>query len=126
MLAINEPAVSFPFSFPPCSLKICKAVEAMVKVFPPVSDNTPKDAHYTLYYPTSSSSSSQKPSSPQVQVSLREVHQAAKRLQDQCRDSGHSTDLAFRTRHIINSAYDVAKAVRQLIISVEQEKKGER
>ena len=125
MLAINKPAVSSPSSFPPCSLKISKAVDAMVKVFPPVSDSTPKDAHHTLHYPTSSSSSSQKPSSPQVQVSLREVHQAAKRLQAQCHDSGHSTDLAFRTRHIINSAYDVAKAARQLIVSVEQEKKGE-
>ena len=124
MLAINKPAVSSPSSFPPCSLKISKAVDAMVKVFPPVSDNTPKDAHCTVHYPTTSSSS-QKPSSPQVQVSLHEVHQAAKRLQDQCHDSGHSTDLAYRTRHIINSAYDVAKAARQLIVSVEQEKKGE-
>ena len=124
MLAINKPTVYSPSSFPPCSLKISKAVDAMVKVFPPVSDSTPKDAHRTLHYPTSSSS--QKPSSPQVQVSLREVHQAAKRLQAQCHDSGHSTDLAFRTRHIINSAYDVAKAARQLIVSVEHEKKGER
>ena len=46
MLAINKPAVSSPSSFPPCSLKISKAVDAMVKVFPPVSDNTPKDAHH--------------------------------------------------------------------------------
>lgn len=59
-----------------------------------------------------------------MQVSLCEVHQAAKRLQDQCHDSGRFTDLAFLIRHI-NSAYDVAKAARQLIISVEQEKKGE-
>ena len=80
---------------------------------------------YCSLWCSTSSCFPQKPSSPEVQVSLREVHQAAKRLQDQCHDSGRSTDLAFRTRHIINSAYDVAKAARQLIISVEQEKKGE-
>ena len=54
-------------------------------------------------------------------MSLREVIQAAKRLQGECRVSGHS-DLAFRTRHIINSAYDVAKAARHLVLCVEQEK----
>ena len=54
-------------------------------------------------------------------MSLREVVLAAKHLQGECRVSGHS-DLAFRTRHIINSAYDVAKAARHLVMCVEQEK----
>lgn len=67
----------------------------------------------------------QKPASPEVQISLREVHLAAKRLQAQCQESGHS-DLAFHTRHIMNSAYDVAKASRHLVICAEQEQKGER
>jgi len=62
------------------------------------------------YYPPPSLSPPlpQKPASPEVQISLREVHLAAKRLQAQCQESGRS-DLAFHTRHIMNSAYDVAK-----------------
>jgi len=94
-------SLSLHYSFSPCSLRISRAVDAMIKTFPP------------------------KPASPEVQISLREVHLAAKRLQAQCQESGHS-DLAFHTRHIMNSAYDVAKASRHLVICAEQEQKGER
>ena len=57
-----------------------------------------------------------------VNVSLREVTNAAHKLQEECRQISSHSDLAYRTRLIINSAYDVAKAARHLVMCVEQER----
>lgn len=83
-------------SFVPCSLKIVRAVDAMTKMFPA------------------------KPSYQEMVGSVREVTLAAQKLQSECRVSPNA-DLAFKTRLIINSAYDVAKAARHLVMCVEQE-----
>ena len=69
--------------------------------------------------PFLSLSLSQKSLPSEVQDSLREVVLMAQRLNSECKSAGH-TDLAFHTRHIVNCAYDVAKAARQLISCVEQ------
>ena len=63
----------------------------------------------------------QKPASQFIQVSLREVTTASQKLKTACCDTSRQSDLAYRTRHIINSAYDVAKAARHLVMCVEQE-----
>ena len=65
----------------------------------------------------------QKPASQAVQVSLQEVNNATQKLQTECQD-GSQSDLAFRTRQIISSAYDVAKAARHLVMCVEQDNKN--
>ena len=55
-------------------------------------------------------------------TSLRELKHAAYKLKAETTDvtTGHS-DIAYRTKLIINSAYDVAKACRHLVTHVEQE-----
>ncbi len=57
-------------------------------------------------------------------MSLQEVKNASQRLQTECQD-GSQSDLAYRTRQIISSAYDVAKAARHLVMCVEQDSKRE-
>ena len=64
----------------------------------------------------------QKPSSSEVRVSLREMVAASQRLRSECTQSGHA-DIALRTRQIISSAYDVAKAARHLVLCCEQDRK---
>ena len=63
----------------------------------------------------------QKQPSQFIQVSLREVTTASQKLKTACHDTSRQSDLAYRTRHIINSAYDVAKAARHLVTCVEKE-----
>jgi len=60
--------------------------------------------------------------SQEVSTALREVKHAAYKLKSETCDvtAGHM-DVAYRTRLIINSAYDVAKACRHLVTYVEQE-----
>ena len=60
-------------------------------------------------------------SSREVRVSLNEVMHATTKLQEECRKTPGHSDLAYRTRLIINSAYDVAKACRHLVMCVEQD-----
>ncbi len=80
--------------------------------YTPHTHHTPHPAH------------TQKPSSQAVQVSLQEVRNASQRLQTEYQD-GSQSDLAYRIRQIISSAYDVAKAARHLVMCVEQDKKAE-
>lgn len=53
-------------------------------------------------------------------AAVREVTNAAHKLQEECTKSSHS-DMAYRTKVIINLAYDVAKASRHLVTYVEQQ-----
>ena len=62
----------------------------------------------------------QSPSPQEVRVSLREMVGASQRLRSECTMVSHS-DIALRTRQIINSAYDVAKAARHLVLCCEQD-----
>jgi DNA gyrase/topoisomerase IV subunit A len=82
-------------SFGPCSAKTRQAVETMTKLFPA------------------------NPSPTEVRVSLREMVAASQRLSNECTQVSHS-DIVLRTRQIINSAYDVAKAARHLVLCCEQ------
>ena len=55
-------------------------------------------------------------------MALREVKHSAYKLKSKTCDMtvGH-TDVVYRTRLIINSAYDVAKSCQHLVTYVEQE-----
>ncbi|GAB1290040.1 ARF GTPase-activating protein GIT2 [Apodemus speciosus] len=80
----------------PCSERIHAAVTEMAALFP------------------------KKPKSDTVRTSLRLLTSSASRLQSECRkalpgDSGLPTDVRLVTQQVIQCAYDIAKAAKQLV-----------
>nr|XP_017508186.1 ARF GTPase-activating protein GIT2 isoform X2 [Manis javanica] len=83
-------------SYIPCSERIHVAVTEMAALFP------------------------KKPKSDMVRTSLRLLTSSAYRLQSECKktllgDSGPSTDIQLVTQQVIQCAYDIAKAAKQLV-----------
>ncbi|XP_008847220.1 ARF GTPase-activating protein GIT2 isoform X12 [Nannospalax galili] len=83
-------------SYTPCSERIHVAVTEMATLFP------------------------KKPKSDTVRTSLRLLTSSAYRLQSECRkalpgDSGLPTDVQLVTQQVIQCAYDIAKAAKQLV-----------
>ncbi|KAJ7416143.1 ARF GTPase-activating protein GIT2 [Willisornis vidua] len=83
-------------SYIPCSERIHVAVTEMAALFP------------------------KKPRSELVRTSLRLLTSSAFRLQSECRkalpvESGPSTDIQLVTQQVIQCAYDIAKAAKQLV-----------
>ncbi|KAM6165347.1 ARF GTPase-activating protein GIT2 isoform 2-T2 [Erethizon dorsatum] len=83
-------------SYIPCSERIHVAVTEMAALFP------------------------KKPKSDTVRTSLRLLTSSAYRLQSECKkalpgDSGSPTDVQLVTQQVIQCAYDIAKAAKQLV-----------
>ncbi|XP_037366668.1 ARF GTPase-activating protein GIT2 isoform X6 [Talpa occidentalis] len=83
-------------SYIPCSERIHVAVTEMAVLFP------------------------KKPKSDMVRTSLRLLTSSAYRLQSECKktfpgDSGLPTDIQLVTQQVIQCAYDIAKAAKQLV-----------
>ncbi|KAL2767635.1 ARF GTPase-activating protein GIT2 isoform 6 [Daubentonia madagascariensis] len=83
-------------SYIPCSERIHVAVTEMAALFP------------------------KKPKSDMVRTSLRLLTSSAYRLQSECKktlpgDSGLPTDVQLVTQQVIQCAYDIAKAAKQLV-----------
>ncbi|XP_062941670.1 ARF GTPase-activating protein GIT2 isoform X3 [Cynocephalus volans] len=83
-------------SYIPCSERIHVAVTEMAALFP------------------------KKPKSDTVRTSLRLLTSSAYRLQSECKktlpgDSGSPTDVRLATQQVIQCAYDIAKAAKQLV-----------
>ncbi|KAL7986866.1 hypothetical protein Chor_005785 [Crotalus horridus] len=95
---------SFPDSFVPCSEKIHTAVTEMASLFP------------------------KKPALETVRSSLRLLNASAYRLQSECRktvplEPGAPVDYELLTQQVIQCAYDIAKAAKQLVTITTREKK---
>ncbi|KAM5181723.1 ARF GTPase-activating protein GIT1 isoform 3-T3 [Mantella aurantiaca] len=91
-------------SFVPCSEKIHSAVTEMASLFP------------------------KKPALETVRSSLRLLNASAYRLQSECRktvppEPGASVDYQLLTQQVIQCAYDIAKAAKQLVTITTREKK---
>lgn len=83
-------------SYIPCSERIHVAVTEMAALFP------------------------KKPKSDTVRTSLRLLTSSAYRLQSECKktlpgDAGPPTDIQLVTQQVIQCAYDIAKAAKQLV-----------
>ncbi|XP_048413509.1 ARF GTPase-activating protein GIT1 isoform X2 [Stegostoma tigrinum] len=92
-------------SFVPCSEKIHSAVTEMASLFP-----------------------KQKPALDTVRCSLRLLNASAFRLQCECRktippEPGAPVDIQLLTQQVIQCAYDIAKAAKQLVTITTREKK---
>ena len=60
----------------------------------------------------------QNPTVDQVRVSLQLMLSSAARLQVECKSAvlpGNTVDTAFLTQQVIQCAYDIAKAAKQLV-----------
>ncbi|NXL77526.1 GIT1 protein, partial [Leptocoma aspasia] len=91
-------------SFVPCSEKIHLAVTEMASLFP------------------------KKPALETVRSSLRLLNASAYRLQSECRktvppEPGATVDYQLLTQQVIQCAYDIAKAAKQLVTITTREKK---
>ncbi|XP_053562132.1 ARF GTPase-activating protein GIT1 isoform X4 [Bombina bombina] len=91
-------------SFVPCSEKIHSAVTEMASLFP------------------------KKPALETVRSSLRLLNASAFRLQSECRktippEPGATVDYQLLTQQVIQCAYDIAKAAKQLVTITTREKK---
>ncbi|XP_027717981.1 ARF GTPase-activating protein GIT1 [Vombatus ursinus] len=91
-------------SFVPCSEKIHVAVTEMASLFP------------------------KRPSLEPVRSSLRLLNASAYRLQSECRktvppEPGAPVDFQLLTQQVIQCAYDIAKAAKQLVTITTREKK---
>ncbi|XP_062448216.1 ARF GTPase-activating protein GIT1 isoform X5 [Rhea pennata] len=91
-------------SFVPCSEKIHSAVTEMALLFP------------------------KKPALETVRSSLRLLNASAYRLQSECRktvppEPGAAVDYQLLTQQVIQCAYDIAKAAKQLVTITTREKK---
>uniref|UniRef100_A0A8C3U1W5 GIT ArfGAP 1 n=1 Tax=Catharus ustulatus TaxID=91951 RepID=A0A8C3U1W5_CATUS len=91
-------------SFVPCSEKIHLAVTEMASLFP------------------------KKPALETVRSSLRLLNTSAYRLQSECRktvppEPGATVDYQLLTQQVIQCAYDIAKAAKQLVTITTREKK---
>uniref|UniRef100_A0A674IMX4 GIT ArfGAP 1 n=1 Tax=Terrapene triunguis TaxID=2587831 RepID=A0A674IMX4_9SAUR len=91
-------------SFVPCSEKIHSAVTEMASLFP------------------------KKPALETVRSSLRLLNASAYRLQSECRktmppEPGAPVDYQLLTQQVIQCAYDIAKAAKQLVTITTREKK---
>uniref|UniRef100_A0A8B9IQY1 GIT ArfGAP 1 n=1 Tax=Anser cygnoides TaxID=8845 RepID=A0A8B9IQY1_ANSCY len=91
-------------SFVPCSEKIHLAVTEMASLFP------------------------KKPALETVRSSLRLLNASAYRLQSECRktvppEPGAAVDYQLLTQQVIQCAYDIAKAAKQLVTITTREKK---
>ncbi|KAM4700791.1 ARF GTPase-activating protein GIT1 isoform 5-T5 [Discoglossus pictus] len=91
-------------SFVPCSEKIHSAVTEMASLFP------------------------KKPALETVRSSLKLLNASAYRLQSECRktvppEPGASIDYQLLTQQVIQCAYDIAKAAKQLVTITTREKK---
>ena len=60
----------------------------------------------------------QKLESPELIGSIRELESATNHLQKECQNPSHQ-DLAYHTRLVITSAYDVVKAAKFLVTCME-------
>ncbi|XP_031426348.1 ARF GTPase-activating protein GIT2a isoform X2 [Clupea harengus] len=83
-------------SFVPCAERIHVAVSEMAALFP------------------------KKPRSEMVRIALRLLTSSAQRLQSECRkavpaEGGPSPDMQLVTQQVIQCAYDIAKAAKQLV-----------
>ncbi|KAM3661589.1 ARF GTPase-activating protein GIT2 isoform 5-T5 [Ammospiza maritima maritima] len=90
-------------SYIPCSERIHVAVTEMAALFPK-----------RLFFP------SQKPKSELVRTSLRLLTSSAYRLQSECRkalpaEPSPAPDMQLVTQQVIQCAYDIAKAAKQLV-----------
>ncbi|MBN3319987.1 GIT1 protein, partial [Atractosteus spatula] len=91
-------------SFVPCSEKIHSAVTEMASLFP------------------------KRPALDAVRCSLRLLSASALRLQSECRktvppEPGAAVDYQLLTQQVIQCAYDIAKAAKQLVTITTREKK---
>lgn len=91
-------------SFVPCSEKIHLAVTEMASLFP------------------------KRPALEPVRSSLRLLNASAYRLQSECRktvppEPGAPVDFQLLTQQVIQCAYDIAKAAKQLVTITTREKK---
>ncbi|XP_028342650.1 ARF GTPase-activating protein GIT1 isoform X2 [Physeter macrocephalus] len=100
-------------SFVPCSEKIHLAVTEMASLFPKAQLPPP---------------SLQRPALEPVRSSLRLLNASAYRLQSECRktvppEPGAPVDFQLLTQQVIQCAYDIAKAAKQLVTITTREKK---
>ncbi len=124
----------FGCSFVPCSEKIHLAVTEMALLFPKVNkcvilwnlaSRNPTRRTKSLC----SACFSQRPALDAVRSSLKLLAASASRLQVECRkaapsDSSASTvDFQLLTQQVIQCAYDIAKAAKQLVTITTREKK---
>lgn len=121
-------------SFVPCSEKIHTAVTEMASLFPKVSPAFPVSCWRIpalLFYSTFSSAlfCPQRPALDAVHCSLRLLASSASRLQVECRKAAPqepgapAVDYQLLTQQVIQCAYDIAKAAKQLVTITTREKK---
>lgn len=126
----------------PCSEKIHSAVTEMASLFPKVSSVDfililPLSVHFHIFYvlvylflhPLYLLISPQRPALDAVHCSLRLLASSASRLQVECRKAAPSepgapaVDYQLLTQQVIQCAYDIAKAAKQLVTITTREKK---
>lgn len=139
-----------PPSFVPCSEKIHLAVTEMASLFPKVqgtergaggggcgeSDSTglvgPLDPRGPIvargWFGVQGPTPPQRPALEPVRSSLRLLNASAYRLQSECRktappEPGAPVDFQLLTQQVIQCAYDIAKAAKQLVTITTREKK---
>lgn len=132
MNMFNWQQISSPCSFIPCSERIHVAVTEMAGLFPKVRQGSlctqrirgvilkvfiEVQVHWGKAY---SNSPLQKPRSDTVRGSLRLLTSSAYRLQSECRKALPSEgcpgpDMQLVTQQVIQCAYDIAKAAKQLV-----------
>ncbi|KAG2459006.1 GIT1 protein, partial [Polypterus senegalus] len=113
-------------SFVPCSEKIHTAVTEMASLFPKsvlLFAYSPSLLNLCVFF-----LSKQRPALDAVRSSLRLLSASAYRLQSECRktvppEPGAPVDFQLLTQQVIQCAYDIAKAAKQLVTITTREKK---
>lgn len=129
-MPLRPASLSPPFarSFVPCSEKIHSAVTEMASLFPKVGVwGRPRRAPIAPN-PRPNAVPLQKPALETVRSSLRLLNASAYRLQSECRktvppEPGAAVDYQLLTQQVIQCAYDIAKAAKQLVTITTREKK---
>lgn len=116
-------------SFVPCSEKIHLAVTEMASLFPKVGGlGWPQSPPIVPGPCPDAVPPPQKPALETVRSSLRLLNASAYRLQSECRktvppEPGAAVDYQLLTQQVIQCAYDIAKAAKQLVTITTREKK---
>lgn len=147
----SPPTPPSPDSFVPCSEKIHLAVTEMASLFPKVQGpqvqkwvgqvqvpdcclgrsehaEPQPEAGRKVQGSASPCPSLQRPALEPVRSSLRLLNASACRLQSECRktvppEPGAPVDFQLLTQQVIQCAYDIAKAAKQLVTITTREKK---
>lgn len=126
MNMLNWRQISSPCSFIPCSERIHVAVTEMAALFPKVRQGSFCTQRIRRCYfecvgvKLVRTLPLQKPRSDTVRGSLRLLTSSAYRLQSECRkalpsESSPGPDMQLVTQQVIQCAYDIAKAAKQLV-----------